>query len=62
MHPDAQIAYENDPKFHALVDAIHAYLRAAEYTPSEVRQAAMLACIHYERYQVHRPFIVAGDV
>ncbi len=40
--------YYTDVKFKALVDALAHYVYRAEYTPSEVREAAMLACIHYE--------------
>lgn len=43
---DPQQAYLRDPAFHMLVDSIHAMLRRADYTPSEVRQAAILACTH----------------
>lgn len=40
--------YFNDPVFHQLVDTLEALVREAELTPSEIREAAMLACIHYE--------------
>jgi hypothetical protein len=40
--------YQRDPKFHALVDAIAQWIIAAEFTPTEVREAAMLAAIKVE--------------
>lgn len=42
--------YKNDPNYRALVDAIHAHLAAAKFTPSEVREAATLACIKFETW------------
>ncbi len=40
--------YKTDAQFRFLVDAILGALHQAEYTPSEVREAAILACIKYE--------------
>ena len=44
----AQNRYESDPAFRVLVDHMEANIHAAEYTPSEMREAALLASIHYE--------------
>lgn len=50
--------YMHDPKYHNLVNALQSYIEAAEFTPSEVREAAMYACIRYEenrrRYTILR--------
>lgn len=40
--------YLNDSRYHQLVDFIENFLRKAEFSPSEIREAAMLACIHFE--------------
>ena len=40
--------YETDPNYCQLVDLIETFLHNAEFTPSEVREAAVMACIHYE--------------
>ena len=41
-------AYRNDPALKRLVDMLTHVILQAEYTPSEVRQAAMMACIEAE--------------
>lgn len=53
--------YQNDPKFKSYVDMMHALIHRAELTPTEVREAAMLACIHYESYQVRRIYLNRGQ-
>ena len=45
---DPEQAYLHDPDFNALVKMISAMLHRADFTPSEVRKAAMLACTHFE--------------
>lgn len=40
--------YMNDPTYSRLVDTICAFIHKAQFTPSEVREAAILACIIYE--------------
>lgn len=50
--------YYQDATFHALVDAIEAVIHEAKYTPTEVREAAVLACIHYEETRLSHPFII----
>lgn len=49
--------YRHDADYHMLVDTIENFINQAKYTPSEVREAAILACIHYEmrRYEMRRP-------
>jgi len=45
--------YLTDATFHAVVTSMRALISGAQLTPSEVREAAMLACIIEEE---HRPF------
>ncbi len=40
--------YENDPQYKRLCDMIESFLHQAQFTPSEVRECAVMACIHYE--------------
>lgn len=45
--------YEHDPQYHRLVDTMLALISGAQFTPSEIREAAMYAAILYEQ---KRPF------
>lgn len=49
--------YRADPLFRQLVDMIEASYERLQYTPSEVRDAAMLAAMHYENRTVRHLFI-----
>lgn len=50
--------YRNDVDYHMLVDMIENFIHQAKYTPSEIREAAILACIHYEmRRPIERVFM-----
>lgn len=40
--------YRDDPQFHALVDTMYASICALNYTPSEMRDAVMLAALKYD--------------
>jgi len=46
MTPDER--YRTDRMFQHLVDSLYCQIREARYTPTEIREAAMLAQIHYE--------------
>jgi hypothetical protein len=54
--------YGRDPKFHLLVDLLTQQIIECEYTPTELREAAILAAIRYEtfharpKYQMDHPF------
>lgn len=41
--------YREDNEFHYLVDMLCSLISRAKYTPTEIREAALLAMIHYER-------------
>ncbi len=47
--------YFNDPQYRQLVDMIEALIYEARFTPSEIREAAMYACIRYEMRSWPRP-------
>lgn len=47
-HSAPERNYETDPAFRALVDMMHQEIRAHRFSPSEMRAAAVLACIKYE--------------
>ena len=40
--------YYQDPDFRALVDMMVSYIATCKYTPSEMREASLLACIKWE--------------
>lgn len=47
--------YQRDPMFHTLVDTLQSWIMRADYTPTEIREAAMLACIIVEMRRPARP-------
>lgn len=40
--------YMNDPEFHHLVSMLESLIERARFTPSELREACVLASINYE--------------
>ena len=52
-----EIRYSHDPAFKQLVDVMHSFIQKAEFTPTEMREAALLACIHYESYHIRRIYL-----
>jgi len=40
--------YHTDTTFHQLVNLLESFVEKAQFTPSELREAAVLACINYE--------------
>jgi hypothetical protein len=51
--------YRTDAMFRQLVDMLYAQIDHATFTPSEIREAAMLAHILYEERRI-RPIIIDG--
>lgn len=52
--------YHNDPAFNRLVDVMLAHLLDGQFTPTEIREAAMLAQIRFE--ELHpRPTVFTRD-
>lgn len=50
--------YNHDPHFHQLVDLLESFIERAEFTPSELREAAILAAINHEYRHAHRNRII----
>ena len=53
--------YENDHSYRLLVDTLEALIHQAEFTPSEIREACMLACIRCEHYRRIRPVVISAE-
>ena len=49
--------YQTDSKFKNLVDYMESFIQKGDFTPSEVREASMLASIHYELTSINRMYI-----
>jgi hypothetical protein len=54
--------YERDPAFRNLVEFIRATIERGEFTPTEIREAAMLAQILYEDMHVRTTTFTLDDV
>ena len=52
-----ELRYEQDRNFKNLVDTMHYFIQKADYTPTEIREAALLACIHHDRYTVRHIYL-----
>lgn len=53
--------YQTDAEFKALVDVLEYHIHSANFTPSEIRAAAVLACIRYEMRRPRPVFISSLD-
>ena len=53
--------YANDNNYRRLVDMLEALIIQAEFTPSEIREACMLACIRHEHYRRIRPVVISAE-
>ena len=49
--------YRYDAEFHALVDTMLSAIMRLQYTPSEMRDAVMVASLMYERTRIEPQFI-----
>lgn len=54
-----QDRYENDSAFRHLVDMLEATINTGNYTPTEVREAAVLAQIRWESVNLRKPIYVS---
>jgi len=57
MSMSARERYHHDPAFHQLVKLLHAQIEKGDFTPTEIREAAMLAQIIYEERNP-RPLLI----
>ena len=53
--------YANDHNYRRMVDMLEALIHQSEFTPSEIREACMLACIRYEHYRRIRPVVISAE-
>jgi len=56
-----QERYLSDPMFYQFTNMLESFLHKAEFTPSEIRECAILACIHYELKSVKQTGIVVPE-
>ncbi len=54
--------YLNDTHFKVLVDMMVNHIQQARFTPSEMREAAILASIIYEEHNITQIRIIEPDV
>lgn len=54
--------YYSDPHYHQLVDVMVGMITQAKYTPSEMREAAILASIIYEERLGPRTVVLPKEV
>jgi len=49
--------YMNDPEYHHLVHTLEGMIESARFTPSELREACVLASINYEMRHIREHHI-----
>ncbi|HHX35452.1 MAG TPA: DUF945 domain-containing protein [Gammaproteobacteria bacterium] len=49
--------YMNDPEYRSLVNMLENLIAQAHFTPSELREACVLASINYERWRIRHSAI-----
>ncbi len=58
---DPQERYLSDPAFKMLVDSMEIEIQRCNYSPSELREAALLAAIHYEQRHCRSLFTIQKE-
>jgi hypothetical protein len=54
---DGEKRYREDAEFRSLVDVMESMIQQARFTPTELRQAVMLAAIRYEMRTVRDIYV-----
>ena len=54
MSQSAKDRYMNDPEYHYLVDIMESMIAKNQFTPSEMRDAAVMASINYQRNRMRQ--------
>ena len=54
--------YQNDPQYHLLVNWMVSHIQLCKFTPSELREAAVLASIIYEEFRIHSMQIFTPEI
>lgn len=54
--------YQRETMFRSIVDIMEAFMHRAELTPTEIREAAQLAAMHFEMRRVDRFRWVGGAI
>jgi uncharacterized OsmC-like protein len=53
MDSSPEEKYLHDSRYHTLVDTMESHLHAFTFSPKEMIEIALMACIHYE---LHQPY------
>jgi len=48
MDSSPEEKYLHDSRYHTLVDTMEAHLKSCLFSPEEMHEAVLMACIHYE--------------
>lgn len=48
--------YLHDPLIRNLVDTLESIMSKLQMTPTEVRECAMLACVHHEEHKIRQQY------
>ena len=54
-HTTPEEKYRHDPHYHALVNMMESFIEKAEFTPSELREAALYAAIRVDLRRASPP-------
>ena len=59
---DMRYKYQTDVHFKNLVDYMESFIHKGDFTPSEVREASMMASIHYEMTSIRKMYIPSAGI